>query len=204
MAEETKTTETASEQAAAAAETTQETKGAAQTEAAKKYTDDEVNGIVARKTKKAVDKFLSDLGITDRPAAEQALKDLAAQKAAEAAKNGAADAELQSKLQAATDAKDMALLESVMLISGVQPAKIGKAVRLVELQDCRDEDGVFNREKAKSAVEALLKDWGELKSQSEDTAAVGFKIGADGKGSEEKKPAAQKKTPQKPWNRFNY
>ena len=100
MAEENTNTQGTSEQSAPAAENNKETESAEQSADAKKYTDDEVNGIVAKKTGKAVDKFLKDLGITDRAAAEQALKDLAEQSAKQT-DDGSSEAELNSKLKAA-------------------------------------------------------------------------------------------------------
>lgn len=203
MAEENTNTQVTSEQNADSAENNEQNKGAENTASSKKYTDDEVNGIVAKKTGKAVDKFLKDLGITDRAAAETALKEFAA-KSAKEKNHSEANAELNAKLKTANYEKDMALLESVMLISGVQPSKVEKAVKLIELEDCRDEDGAFDREKAKTAVEALLKDWGELKTVREENSSVGFKIGSDGKGSDDKKAPKPKTVPQKSWNKFNY
>ena len=59
MAEESKNTSGQNEDPGA------QNTGAGGSEPEKKYTDDEVNGIVAKKTSKAVDKFLKDLGITE-------------------------------------------------------------------------------------------------------------------------------------------
>ncbi len=74
--------------------------GAGGNEPEKKYTDDEVNGIVAKKTRKAVDNFLKDLGISDRAAAENLLKGYAAQQTEQKNNAGNSDSELAQTVNA--------------------------------------------------------------------------------------------------------
>lgn len=175
------------------------------TQPEKKYSEDDMNNIVKSKSEKAVNKLLKELGITDREKAKAIL-----QKAAESEQTpdstdtgNDASAQLNSELAAERTEKEYALLEAVFLTEKVNPAKVAKAVKLIDLEDCRDDEGKFDRSKATEAVKALLKDWPEL-APKEDSSGVGFKIGSDGQtNSTGGNTTAQKSAPKKSWNRFN-
>lgn len=174
--------------------------------AEKKYSEDEMNGISKKNSEKAVNKLLKELGITDKEKAKQILQKAAQEEATQNTSTGNENVaeQLQSQLAAERAEKERALLESVLYTEKVTPAKIAKAVKLIELEDCRNEDGVFDRAKASEAVKALLKDWPEL-AMKEDQTNVGFVIGSDGQqNANGGNPAKKTKTtPQKSWNRFN-
>ena len=173
----------------------------------KKYTEAEMNGISKKNSEKAVNKLLKELGITDREEAKAIL----AKAAEEKAKNNpvptgnADDSALQTELANAKHEREMAILENVFLTSNIQPAKVEKAVRLIDPAKCRDEDGNFSREKAKAEVDALLKEWPELAVKAEG-GNVGFQIGSDGQTN--KGGTAANITPQNPqsnlrsWNKI--
>lgn len=174
----------------------------------KKYTETDMNNISKKNSEKAVAKLLKELGITDKEKAKQILAKAAEDEKAAAAAAGTADSEanaqLTSQLAEAQQQANNAVLENILLVSKVKPEKVARAVRLVDPKDCLDEDGAFSREKAETAVKALLKDWPELTEQA-DGSAVGFSIGGDGKQGGDNKSGAAKKSPaQKSWNRFNY
>lgn len=173
----------------------------------KKYTDNELNDIVKKNSEKAVNKLMKELGITDKAKA----KDILQKAAEEEAKNNPAptgnaeDSALRSELAEAKRERENAILENLFLMSNIQPAKVEKAVRLIDTAKCRDEEGNFDREKAKTEIEALLKEWPELAVKPADN-NVGFQIGSDGQQNKGGNNAAAKNTTpvkQKSWNRWN-
>lgn len=171
----------------------------------KKYTDTEMNNISKKNSEKAVSKLLKELGITDREKAKQILAQAAEQERA-AAENGQSESssresELATRLADAERQTQNAVLENILLTRKVKAEKISKAVRLVEIESCLDDDGKFDREKAENAVTETLKDWPEL-IPNDDGAQVGFTVGADS-SSQTSAATQQKKTVQKSWNRFN-
>lgn len=179
--------------------------GSSQTDE-KKYSDNEMNDIVKKKSEKAVSKFMNELGITDKEKAKEILRKAADDEAKNQAQTGNADdSEFKTQLATAQHETELALLENVFLTSNVQPAKVEKAVKLVDLEKCKDEDGKFSREKAKSEIDALLKEWPELAVKT-DNSNVGFQIGSDGQTNTNSGNTANKKDPpvkQKGWNRWN-
>lgn len=174
--------------------------------AEKKYTEDEMNGISKKNSEKAVKKLLNELGITDTEKAKSILKKAAEEEAAQQASTGNDNVseQLRSELAAERAGRERALLEAVMLTEKVDPAKIEKAVRLIDLEDCRDNEQKFDRTKAQEAVKGLLKDWPELAPKADDK-NVGFTIGSDGQQTEGGGNTAKttKAPPKKSWNRFN-
>ena len=179
----------------------------AEKSAEKKYSEEEMNGIVTRKSEKAVQKALKELGITDREKAKEVLKN--AEKSggqSTVQKNEGTTDELQKKLEErcrvlkneAVDAR----IENAVLSAGVNSEKVKYAVRCIDRKACLDEDGEFSFEKANAAVAELIKAMPEFAGKKDDKAAVGFSIGADNdadKGNSGKTPVQK----QKPWNRFN-
>lgn len=171
----------------------------------KKYTEEEMNGISKRNSEKAVKKMLKDLGIEDQEKARAILKKAAEEEAAQnaSAGNDNVSEQLRTMLAAERAEKERAVLEAVFLAERVDPAKISKAVRLIDLEDCRDDEKKFDRAKAQEAVKALLKEWPELAPKA-DNSNVGFTIGSDGQQTEGGSSAKNTKAPaQKSWNRFN-
>lgn len=171
----------------------------------KKYTDTEMNNISKKNSEKAVSKLLKELGITDREKAKQILAQAAEQERA-AAENGQSESsiresELATRLADAERRTQNAVLENILLTRKVKAEKISRAVRLVDIESCLDDDGKFSREKAENAVTQLLTEWPEL-SPTDDGAQVGFTVGADS-SSQTSAATQQKKTIQKSWNRFN-
>lgn len=163
------------------ADNNEQNKGA-EGSADKTYTNDEVNAIVKKNTDKATAKLLKDLGITD---VEKA-KGILAKASEEESKNNPdtkveeENSALKEQLAQAQHSHELATLENVLLLSEIKSDKVEKAVRLIDLDKCRDEKGVFSKEKAKAEVEALLKDWPELKKSASGKGG-GFTIGSDGK-----------------------
>ena len=172
----------------------------------KKYTDNELNDIVKKKSEKAVSKLMSELGIKDKAKAKEILQKAAKEEAKNnpAPTGNAEDSALRNELAEAKRERETAILENVFLTSNVQPAKVEKAVRLIDLDKCRDEDGNFDRAKAKTEIEALLKEWPELAVKPADN-NVGFQIGSDGQQEKGGKTASTTvQNPQsnlRPWNK---
>lgn len=198
MAEENKNVETTEEQG------NEEQKE--QTQPEKKYTDEDVNNISVKNAKKAVAKLMKELGITentDRAKVKELIEKAQLDKPQEeqGGDNAGQNAQLTAALAEAQTMAENAILEAVMLAAHVKADKVAKAVKLIDRNDCLDEDGKFSREKASAAVAELLKTWTELTDKAED-GGPGFSIGGDGQEDKKKEPA--KKTVQKSWNRFNY
>lgn len=68
-------------------------------------------------------------------------------------------------------------LKASMAIAGVNPSKVQRAVRLVDIANVL-ENGLFSEEKAKAEIETLLKDWPELKTSSSNGNGNSFYFGA--------------------------
>lgn len=175
-----------------------------QTPPEKKYTDEEVNNISVKNSKKAVAKLMKELGITektDRAKVKELIEKAQLDKQEEPETDGAGQSAQAAELAEARAMAEGAVLEAVMLAAHVKADKVSKAVKLIDRADCLDDDGKFSREKASAAVTELLKTWTELTDKAED-GGPGFSIGGDGQEDKKKEPA--KKTVQKSWNRFNY
>lgn len=197
MAEENKIVETTEEQSG------EEQKE--QTPPEKKYTDEEVNNISVKNSKKAIAKLMKELGITektDRAKVRELIEKAQLDKQDEPETDGAGQSAQAAELAEARAMAENAVLEAVMLAAHVKADKVARAVKLIDRADCLDDDGNFSREKASAAVNELLKTWTELTDKGED-GGPGFSIGGDGQEDKNKKNPA-KKTAQKSWNRFNY
>ena len=177
-----------------------------QTQPEKKYTDEEVNNISVKNSKKAVAKLMEELGITektDRAKVKELIEKAQLDKQEEPETDGAEqNSRVAAELAEARAMAEGAVLEAVMLAAHVKADKVSKAVKLIDRADCLDDDGKFSREKASAAVTELLKTWTELTDKAED-GGPGFSIGGGGQEDKSKKAPA-KKTAQKSWNRFNY
>ena len=176
-----------------------------QTQPEKKYTDEEVNNISVKNSKKAVAKLMKELGITektDRAKVRELIEKAQLDKQDEPETDGAGQSTQAAELAEARAMAENAVLEAVMLAAHVKADKVSKAVKLIDRADCLDDDGKFSREKASAAVTELLKTWTELTDKAED-GGPGFTIGGDGQEDKSKKEPARK-TAQKSWNRFNY
>lgn len=201
MAEETKTTITT--------ETGSETEGAT---VEKKYSEEEMNGIVKKNNEKTVAKLLKELGISDKEKAKAILARAAEEEAkaqASASGNATAGAEAvtaqhQAELEGARAEASRVRIENLLLSSSVRPEKVERAAKLIDIADCLDEDGNFDKGKAEEAVKALLKEWPELLPAKADDSTVGFTIGGDGQQTKKEPGTAKKRIAQKPWNRHNY
>lgn len=68
-------------------------------------------------------------------------------------------------------------LKASMAIAGVNPSKVQRAVRLVDIANVL-ENGQFSEEKAQAEIETLLKDWPELKTSSSNGNGNSFYFGA--------------------------
>lgn len=171
----------------------------------KKYTDEEVNNISVKNSKKAVAKLMKELGITektDRAKVRELIEKAQLDKQDEPETDGAGQSAQAAELAEARAMAENAVLEAVMLAAHVKADKVAKAVKLIDRADCLDDDGKFSREKAAAAVNELLKTWTELTDKGED-GGPGFSIGGDGQEDKNKKTPAEK-TVQKSWNRFNH
>ena len=85
-----------------------------------------------------------------------------------------------------------AAVQLAMTSSGIDPKKVGRAVKLIDAEDLLDEEGEISEESLTQAIEDLLKEWPELKVTTTDDEDKGkqvkFKIGSDkekGKGTSE-------------------
>ena len=161
--------------------------GAQQTEqqaAAKTYNDTEVNAIVVKKEAAERAKTLKALGLSaeDEAWAKEALAAAKAQKDAQKTTSDR-EGELAAQLTAAQDALAQTTIEAQMLHAGVDPAKVGRAARLVDRAKCAGEDGVFSRDLAAEEIKVVLKDFPELLA-AKQTSAAGQKVGLDMSGSQ--------------------
>lgn len=171
----------------------------------KKYTDDDVNNLIKKNKEKAVNDFLSEYGITDREAAKKALAS-AQQGSGGTSENTAENKQpdFEGMLLKERADKERVLIENIFLTRSADPKKIEKAARLIDLEACKDDNGNFDRKKAESAVDDLLKEWPEIVLKKEEDKA-GFVIGANSQPGTEGKTGGTvtKRTAQKSWNRFN-
>lgn len=151
-----------------------------QTQPEKKYTDEEVNSISVKNSKKAVAKLMKELGITektDRAKVKELIEKAQLDKQEEPETDGAEqNSRAAAELAEARAMAEGAVLEAVMLAAHVKADKVSKAVKLIDRADCLDDDGKFSREKASAAVTELLKTWTELTDKAED-GGPGFSIG---------------------------
>ena len=154
-----------------------------QTQPEKKYTDEEVNNISVKNSKKAVAKLMKELGITektDRAKVKELIEKAQLDKQEEPETDGAEqNSRVAAELAEARAMAEGAVLEALMLAAHVKADKVSKAVKLIDRADCLDDDGKFSREKASAAVTELLKTWTELTDKAEDR-GPGFTIGGDG------------------------
>lgn len=199
MAEETTVTTTTTETESA-------TEGA--TAAEKKYSEEDVNGIVKKNSEKAVNKFLKELGISDKEKAKQILAKAAEEEAknqtATETANANAEAQRVAEMDGIKAENHRVRIENLLLTSSVKPEKVERASKLIDIEDCLDEDGNFDKGKAEEAIKALIKEWPELLPSKADESTVGFTIGGDGQQTRKETGSAKKHLPQKSWNRFNY
>lgn len=91
----------------------------------------------------------------------------------------AQDSAMQAQLAALQQVVVQTEVKAQMALSGVQPEKVERACRLADMQKCVNADGEPDVEKIKAEIEALVKDFPELKATTAEGSA-GFKIGADG------------------------
>ena len=70
-------------------------------------------------------------------------------------------------------------LKSAMMLEGIDPTKVARAVRLLDADSVLNEAGDVDSEKVATQIADLLKEWPELKAQGAQE-KLGFKIGSDG------------------------
>jgi hypothetical protein len=70
-------------------------------------------------------------------------------------------------------------VKAAMAINGIQPEKVERGVRLIDTTKCVDDKGMPDQAKIKAEIDAMVKDFPEMKASSGDSAS-GFRIGADG------------------------
>ena len=87
------------------------------------------------------------------------------------------------KLQQALMKAANAEVKAKMAVSGIKPEKIERAARLVDLSVVM-EDGEVDDDKLTTEINALLKEFPELKVAASDDVGKGFKVGADIKNAE--------------------
>lgn len=68
-------------------------------------------------------------------------------------------------------------LKAEMAIQGINPLKVARAVRLIDVGDVLDESGQYSEKMAQAAIEELLKEWPELKQVSQQE-SNSFEFGA--------------------------
>lgn len=135
----------------------------------KKYTQAQVDAMMARMRKKYTK------GANDENRDEQTKEDVNQQ---ESDANKAGDNTRDLSTGITVERLAQAELKAEMAICGINPQKIARAVRLVDVADCLDETGEYNQEKAQEAINSLIQDWPELKQvQQQDNT---FEFGAPG------------------------
>lgn len=142
----------------------------------KTYTQKEVDAMMAKVRKKYVGADASNAEVTkgvdvegvenekgegaeENPAAEEVTQDLAT------------GLSIEKYVQAE--------LKATMAIEGVNPSKVQRAVRLVDIANVLD-NGQFSEEKAKAEIEALLQEWPELKKENSAESNNAFSFGVPG------------------------
>lgn len=126
----------------------------------KTYTQDELQGIVARKEAGAIEKVLKDLGI---PSMDDAKKNLTALKAwqdsqkTEAEKAAATAKDATDKLTAAESRALAAEMKADGLAAGIDPKKIDRAVKII---------GTYDGDTSAKKVEAFLAENPEFKASA--------------------------------------
>lgn len=82
-------------------------------------------------------------------------------------------------------------IKVAMTENGIDPKKVGRAVRLIDVDEVLTEEGEVDTEKLNTSITDLLKDFPELKTVTED-GKKGIKIGSEGndKKDEQKKPVS--------------
>lgn len=107
-----------------------------QTQPEKKYTDEEVNNISVKNSKKAVAKLMKELGITektDRAKVKELIEKAQLDKQEEPETDGAEqNSRAAAELAEAREMAENAVLEAVMLAAHVKADKVSKAVKLIE------------------------------------------------------------------------
>lgn len=96
------------------------------------------------------------------------------------------DNAVQEQLAAMQQVLIQAEVKAQMAMNGVQPEKVERACRLVDTKKCVGKEGQPDAEKIKAEIEALVKDFPELKATTAEGSA-GFKIGADGTAQDKSK-----------------
>lgn len=77
-------------------------------------------------------------------------------------------------------------LKAEMAISGVDPSKVSRAVRLIDINEVLD-NGEYSDAKAKEAIETLMQEWPELKQSKAETNENQFYFGVPGQEEQQDK-----------------
>ncbi len=148
----------------------------------------------------------------DKEIAKQLAKAQKKQEKESTAKNedGSAKAQLDDKSAEKISAANKRVLaaEAKVVCStlGIKPDRIAHAIKLAELDKIEvDDDGEYDPEDVKAALEKVLKDLPELKAvPADENKGSGFHIGADGDSSKKQNTnaTANNQQNQKRWNKF--
>ncbi len=165
----------------------------------KKYSDEELNGIVAKSNSKTEQKLLKALGITDVEKAKSILKEAAEKEAKENDGTAEKDETLKKAVQRAVRAE----VKNILAENGLTGNRAERMLGLINLKSCTDEQGEVNTENVNAEIEAVKKDFPELFNEEKET-NLGFKIGSDGLQEELESIVKEPVQSKKRWNRFNY
>lgn len=77
-------------------------------------------------------------------------------------------------------------LKAEMAILGVDPSKVSRAVRLIDINEVLD-NGQYSDTKAKEAIETLMQEWPELKQSKADSNENQFYFGVPGQEEQQDK-----------------
>lgn len=135
-----------------------------ETKQGKTYTQEEVNAMMAKARKKYESKKGADK--KDEDSSEENQED-----------ENTDEPETDLPTGITVDKLAQAELKAAMAIQGVDPKKVARAVRLIDVTDVID-DGEYSDSKASEAIEELLADWPELKVSETKEQNV-FTLGAD-------------------------
>jgi hypothetical protein len=195
MADETKTTETQSNENGAGDGKTPE----------KTFTQAELDAIVGKSKKQARENalkaFYEEKGVSAEEAESAISEFLKNKKPAEPDGNAA----LQSQLDAANKARMDAVINQKASVEAIKqnvaPDKVKYLLKIGDFSSVLNDDGNVDDEKLSKAVSSVLEEIPELKKTAENKG--GFEqIGGDGRGSGKNKKD-EPKAVVKPWNRFN-
>lgn len=160
-----------------------------------------LEGTLKAKEDTALKAYFKQQGLSQEEA-EKAMETFKAEKA----KNTPDMAALQEQIAREKALAQKALVEKAAMMSAVSLGMDAKTIpyvlKLADLSSVTDKEGKINEEAVKAALNKVLEDVPQLKSEARE--ATGFQIGGSGgQQSQQQTTENQNRVPIKRWNRFN-